>query len=294
MVYPSVSRRIFIVCNYIFLITVSLLCVLPLLHVLSISLRSSGAVSAGSVLFSPVDFTLESYKIVLSQGQFFQAFLNSVTRLLLGTSISLSLCLLTAYPLSKESGRFKLRTPIVWYFVFTMLFGGGLIPWYLVVKQTQLLNTIWALVIPGALNVFNVILMLNFFRGLPKELEESAMIDGAGHLRVLARIFLPISLPSIATIALFTMVNHWNSWFDGLILMKNPDNYPLATYLQAITIDAKMLIQMNLTNPNAAAYVSDRTGRAAQIFMTALPILLIYPFLQKYFVSGLTLGSVKE
>ncbi|WP_274649552.1 carbohydrate ABC transporter permease [Paenibacillus humicola] len=290
----SWSRKTFLIFNYTFLIAMSVLCILPLLNVLAVSFSSAGAALSGSVKFIPIDFNLKSYEIVIQQGKFFTAFGVSVERLILGTLVNMIICVLTAYPLSKENHRFPLRTAYAWLFVFTILFSGGLIPTYLVVKQTHLLGTIWSLVLPGAVNVFNVILMLNFFRGLPKELEESALMDGANHLVTLVKIYLPISLPSLATVTLFTMVGHWNSWFDGLLYMRNPNDYPLATYLQAITIDAATLKNLTMNDPETARFVSDRTGRAAQIFMTALPILLVYPFLQKYFVKGLVLGSVKE
>ncbi|AZN41662.1 carbohydrate ABC transporter permease [Paenibacillus albus] len=294
MINQSLSRKVFMICNLVFLIALSLLCVLPILNVLAVSFSSAGAAAAGVVKFWPVDFNIKAYEVVMKEGKFFNALGISTERLILGTVINMILCVLTAYPLSKESSRFPLRTTYAWVFVFTILFSGGLIPWYLAVKQTHLLDTIWALLLPGAVNVFNIILMLNFFRGLPKELEESSLMDGAGHLTTLFRIYIPISLPSLATVTLFTMVGHWNSWFDGLMLMKNPAHYPLATYLQANEIDLNTLRQLNLTDPSTAHMVSNRTGRAAQIFMTALPILLVYPFLQKYFVTGLVLGSVKE
>jgi len=290
---PSMSRRLFVVFNYTFMTVLAIICLLPMLNVLAVSFSSAGAVSAGMVTFWPVDFNLHSYSVVMKYGTFLHSLVISVERLVLGTVISLTICVLTAYPLSKETEQFPWRTIYSWIFVITILFNGGLIPWYLSVKQTGLLDTIWALIIPGAVNVFNIILVLNFFRGLPKELEESALIDGANHVIILFRIFLPISLPSLATITLLTMVYHWNSWFDGLLFIKSPDHYPLATYLQAVTIDANSLKNMKMQDLDTLKFVSDRTGRAAQIFLTALPILLVYPFLQKYFVKGLVLGSVK-
>jgi len=173
------------------------------------------------------------------------------------------------------------------------LFSGGLIPYYMVIKSVGLLDSIWALVLPGAVPVFNVILLLNFFCGLPKELEEAAFIDGAGYFRTLAKIILPLSTPSLATILLLTVVTHWNSWFDGLILMNSPEHYPLQSYLQTIIIQ-KDFSELTDLNAEALRDISDRTVKAAQIFMGALPILVVYPFLQKYFMKGIVLGSVKE
>jgi putative aldouronate transport system permease protein len=197
------------------------------------------------------------------------------------------------YALSKEAKDFRMRTFYAWYFVITILFSGGLIPWYLTIKYTHLMDTIWALVIPGAVTVFNVILLLNFFRGLPKELEESSFMDGGSHWITLWKIYLPLSMPAIATVSLFTIVGHWNSWFDGLMLVNSPSDYPLATYLQTAIIQQDFA-NMRAEDVKTLSEISDRTTRAAQIFIGALPIMAVYPFLQKYFMTGLVMGSVKE
>lgn len=152
------------------------------------------------------------------------------------------------------------------------------------------MDSIWALVLPGALPVYNVILMLNFFRGIPPSLEESAFIDGANHLQTLFKIFVPISKPSIATLTLFAIVGHWNSWFDGLIFMNSPHRYPLSSYLQTIIIPVNVT---NIKDLSDLTEISDKTIKSAQIFIGALPILLVYPFLQKYFTKGIVLGAVK-
>jgi putative aldouronate transport system permease protein len=173
-----------------------------------------------------------------------------------------------------------------------MLFNGGLVPWYIMIQKLSLMNTIWALILPSALNVWNIILMMNFFRGVPRDLEEAALIDGANHFTTLLRIYLPVSLPAIATISLFTMVYHWNSWFDGLVLINDYRKYPLATFLQTIIVQrdfSKVSI-----DPSELVNISERTVKAAQIFIAALPILLVYPFLQRFFVKGMVLGAVKE
>lgn len=292
----SPSRRIFVVFAYAVLSVMSLLCVLPIIHVFAISLSGSATVQAGEVTFWPVDFTLDSYRYVASNRSFWVGLSVSVQRVVLGTGISLLLTILLAYSLSKETSVFRARTVYVWIFVFTMLFNGGLVPTYLVVKETGLINTIWALVLPGAVNVFNVVLMLNFFRGLPKALEEAAYVDGAGHGTILWRIFVPLSASSIATVTLFTIVGHWNAWFDGLIYMNHPSKYPLQSYLQTVVVQSalEMLQSGNTRDLSLIAKISDRTTNAGQIFLGALPILLVYPFLQKYFIKGITLGSVKE
>jgi len=285
-----VSFQIF---NYTFLILIAISCVLPMIHVLSLSLSSNAAASAGNVRLWPIGFNTTSYEYVLQQAAFINSLFISFKRVAIGVSINILLTILLAYPLSKESHRFKSRTVYAWIFVFTMLFGGGLVPTYMVIRTAGLLDSIWALVLPGAVPVFSAILLLNFFRGLPKELEEAAFIDGAGHFTTLFRIFLPLSAPAIATIVLLSSVGHWNSWFDGLIYMNSPENYPLQSYLQTIVIQKNFSAITDL-NSETLRQISDRTVKAAQIFLGALPVLLVYPFLQKYFMKGIVMGSVKE
>ncbi len=286
------SRVLFVYANYIFLTLFSLTCLFPILHMAAMSLSSNSAVTAGWVTIWPVGFNLDSYKYIFSNHIFLQTVLVSFERLFLGVSISLILTVLAAYPLSKSNLKFRSRTIYSWYFVVTMIFNGGLIPTFMVVKETGLMDSIWALVIPSAVNVFNIVLMLNFFRTQPIELEESAQMDGAGVWRTLWSIYLPISKPSLATIALFTIIFHWNSWFDGMIYMNSPSNYPLQTYLRTVIV-ARDLTNMNASDLSLIANISNRTVLAAQLFVSMLPVLCIYPFLQKYFVKGLVLGSVK-
>lgn len=279
--------------NYTFLSVAAFLCLVPIIHVFAVSLSSASAAGSGEVLLWPVDFTLSSYKFVVLKEQFLQGTWVSVQRVVLGTAINCLLTILIAYPLSKDSRSFRSRSVYAWYFVFTMLFGGGLIPYYMTVKSTGLIDSIWALILPAAVPVFNVILLLNFFRSLPKEMEESGLIDGAGHYRIMWAIYIPLAMPAIATITLFALVGHWNSWFDGIIFMNNPHNYPLQSYLQTILIkrDTSFITPEEV---KSLIHVSERTSKAAQVFVATLPILVIYPFLQRYFVSGIVLGSVKE
>lgn len=295
MHHTTKAYRCFIMFNYVILTILALLCVFPIVNILAISFSSSEAVKAGSVTFWPVDFTLSSYQYILEHKQFLNSFGTSLLRVVLGVLVNLVCTILVAYPLSKEADKFRSRTVYAWIFVFTMLFSGGLIPGYLIVKEAGLLDSIWALILPGAVPIFNVLLMLNFFRGLPKELEEASWMDGAGHLRTLWSVYLPISLPSIATVTLFALVGHWNAWFDGMIYMKSPDHYPLATYLQSMLQQVQTISTDSMTFEDAALLnqISDRTTQASQIFLSVIPILLIYPFLQRYFVHGLVVGSVK-
>ncbi|MDF2935945.1 MAG: transporter permease [Paenibacillaceae bacterium] len=288
----TVGRRAFLIFNCVALAVMAIACILPLINVLAISMSSSSAAAAGSVKLWPVDFTVASYKHALGKAEFMTAAFVSVQRVALGYVISIIVTVLTAFPLAKEKRAFGSRTVYAWFFIVTMMFHGGLIPSYMTIKALGMLDTMWALVLPGALSVFNVILLMNFFRNLPKEIEEAAYIDGAGHWRVLWSIYIPLSKPAIATITLFMVVGHWNSWFDGLIYMNSPANYPLQSYLQTIVIgnDPSMIPTNELLDMSK---ISDRTFKAAQVFLAAFPVLMLYPFLQKYFMKGLVMGSVK-
>ena len=186
-----------------------------------------------------------------------------------------------------------MRTVYAWFFFFTILFSGGTVPWFFLISSLGMLDTIWALVIPGAVPVFSVVLLINFFRQLPKELSEAAEIDGANEWVIMLRICVPVSLPAIATITLFAFVYHWNSWFDGMLLMNQPENMPLQTYIQAI------LLQSNsdfYKYQGVAGYgaMNEKTFKAAQVIVSIIPVLVVYPFVQKFFTQGIVMGSVKE
>lgn len=292
---PTIQRRIFVVANTIFLALVTLVCIAPLWHLLAVSFSKNVYALAGEVGFWPLGFTLDAYKFLIAKSEFTTALLVSLQRVVLGTIVNMVLVVITAYPLSKENSAFRFRTMYVWFFAITMFFGGGLVPSYIIVKQTGLINTIWALIIPGALNVWNCVMLLNFFRGVPKELEEAARIDGASHITTLLRVYLPLSMPALATILLFTVVGHWNSWFDGFIYLNSPKKYPLQTYLSTLVMQANMVNKQFITKEDLAKLqdVSEKTLKVAQIFLGALPIMLVYPFLQKYFIKGIVVGSVK-
>lgn len=270
----------------------ALLCAFPIVHTLALSLSSASAAASGRVTLWPVEFTTQAYRFVLENPAFIRSFGVSLLRVLVGVPVNMILTVLVAYPLSRSNAEFRARGFFAWFFLITVLFSGGLIPWYMVIGQTGLIDRFWALIIPGALPVFNVILLANSFRSIPKELEEAAAMDGAGHWTILLRVLLPLSLPILATLTLFVAVAHWNSWFDGLILMNSPAKYPLQSYLQTVVInpDPRMLTERDLA---LLRLISNRTTRAAQIFIAMIPVLLVYPFLQRYFVTGLKLGSVK-
>ncbi len=278
--------------NLVILAILAIVCAFPIIHTLALSLSSSAAASSGRVTLWPVEFTTQSYQFVLENPAFIRSFGISMLRVLVGVPFTMLLTVLVAYPLSRTIKEFRLRDFFAWFFLVTVLFSGGLIPYYMVVNQTGLIDSFWALIIPAALPVFNVILLVNSFRSIPKELEEAAAMDGAGHWTILFKILIPMSAPILATLTLFVAVAHWNSWFDGIIFMNSPAKYPLQSYLQTVIVnpDPRLLSERDLA---LLQLISNRTTRAAQIFIAMIPIMVIYPFLQRYFVTGIKLGSVK-
>lgn len=289
-IFDTKGTRAFAVFNYMFLAVMALICLLPLLNVLAISFSNSAAANANIVGLWPVDFQLKSYKIIFSRPDIRNSAWISVQRTALGVAVNLLLTIMMAYPLSKSEKEFAGRRVYMGMMLFAMLFSGGLVPLYILVKYLGLVNSIWSLVLPGAAPIFNVILMMNFFRSLPREIEEAARVDGAMVFQTLTRIVIPLSMAVIATVTLFQFVAHWNDWFSGLIYMTRTSMFPLQTLLQTTLSGADIT---NLEQARMYAGVSDRTLRAAQIFVTTLPILVLYPFLQKYFAKGIVLGAVK-
>ncbi|WP_341280640.1 carbohydrate ABC transporter permease [Paenibacillus sp. FSL H8-0537] len=292
MYHKTKSYKVFSIFNYTLLAVLSLVCLIPLIHILAVSFSGKAPANANLVGLLPVQFTIDAYSQTLANENFLRSLWVSFVRTGLGTLISMIVVICAAYPLSKENSNFKRKKVYTWFFVFTMLFNGGLIPFYILIQKLNMMNTLWVLILPGAVSVWNMILLLNFFKNVPKELEEAAFIDGAGYLRTLVSVYLPVSMPAIATISLFAMVGHWNSWFDGLIFMTDHKNYPLATFLQTIIVQqdfSKVSVR-----PEDLESISQRTVKAAQIFIGMAPILFVYPFLQRFFVKGIVIGAVKE
>ena len=279
-----------IICMVITILT--LLCLLPLLNMLAISFSNKSAAAANIVGFLPVGFNTVAYQKLLEDSQFWRSFLISVERVVLGTLLNVVIIVLTAYPLSKAKENFKMKNIYMYIFIFCMLFSGGMIPIYLTVKNLNMLNSIWALILPGAVPIFNVILMMNFFKGIPKSLEESATIDGATPLQVLLKVYLPISLPALATVTLFCIVGHWNDFFSGILYMNSPEMYPLQTYIQQLNVEIQNITSVEQLKQ--LQFLSNKTLNAAKIIVSMIPLLCIYPFMQKYFITGLVMGSVKE
>ena len=284
----SRGEKIFGAINVALLTLLSISMLAPLLHVLAKSISNEAAVMAGDVILWPIGFTLETYRVVLGTHDFWQSFQVSVFITTVGTMLHVLVMSMAAYPLSR---------PYLWgnrvltfLFVFTMMFSGGLIPTYLVVRSLGLIDKVWALILPGLVSTFNLIILRNFFASLPDALEESAKLDGASNLAIFFRIFFPLSMPAVATVCVYTAVGFWNAYFGALIYINRKSLFPLSLYLRKIVLE--MDTQLVNLNPEMAN-LNPESVRSATIFAATLPILLVYPFLQRYFVKGVILGAVK-
>lgn len=273
-----------------------LVCLIPILNTVAISFSDRTSAALGLVRLWPVNFTLASYQNMLEETQFWTSFLVSVKRVVIGVSLNMLLSILMAYPLSKSKSVFYKKKYYMWIVVFTMMFNGGLVPTFMVVNKLHMMDTFWALVLPGAVPVFNVIILMNFFKAIPQSLEESAYVDGAGAWTILFKIYLPLSKASLATIGLFAVVTHWNSYFDGKIYINSLTKLPLQTYIQSLatSINTDMMASMTPEEIQEMLEVSSLTFNSAKVVVSMIPILLIYPFLQKYFATGMVVGAVKE
>ena len=273
---PSRGERVFEGINLFILIILGALMLFPFLNLLAKSFSSTTAITTGQVLFLPVDFQLGTYKYVMNESQFWDSLKVSLIITIGGTAGSMLVSCLTAYPLSKTW--LYGRKPLILFFVFTMLFSGGMVPAYLLMRTLNLINTIWVLFIPFLLSVYNMILLKNFFEEIPQEVEESAQLDGASNVRILVSIVLPMSLPAMATIGLFYAVGYWDNYMNGLLYITTPSLRPLQTYLYQVVTEA--------INVDEALSMDAQEN-------ACIPIMCVYPFLQKYFVKGMRVGSVK-
>ena len=269
-----------------------LACILPFVLLISSSFTSEVALAQNGYSFIPSEFSLSAYKYIWSvKGDVLRAYGISFLVTGVGTAVSVVMTMLFAYPLSRKD--LPGRRVLSFIIFFTMLFNGGFVPTYLIYSRIfHITDTIWALILPTILSVYNIVLMINFFRGIPKELEEAAIIDGANHFITCFRVYVPCAKPSIATLTLFSFITQWNSYFDGLIFSNFPSSYPLASYLYTVVVKRDLSL-LSIDEIKILSVVDDRTIRCAQIFISLIPIMLIYPFAQKYFVKGMTVGSVK-
>jgi ABC transporter, permease protein len=278
----------FKVLNTILMLFILFITLYPFLYLVAQSFSSDAAVSAGRVKLIPVDFNIDTYKYILKDGKFFRYYANTILYSILGTAISVVATALLAYPLSKP--RLKLNKYITPFVVFTMYFAGGTIPNYIVITQfLGLKDSVWAIVLPGAISTFNLLVMKSFFASLPEELEEAAAIDGMDTYQIFLKIIIPLSKPIIATMCLFYLVGMWNEWFGPMLYLDSKDKWPIALYVRQLVEGA------NNTEIGSSAEASSvqATIKSATMVLTSIPIILVYPFVQKYFVQGMTIGAVK-
>lgn len=288
----SVSDRLFIGILYVFLSLVLIVILFPLLHILSASFSSPSAVTSGKVWLWPVDFSFVGYKAVFQNSDILIGFGNSFFYTIVGTIVNVSFTVMLAYPLARRT--FYGRGLIMILLVFTMFFDGGLIPNYLLVKSLGMVNTRWAMIIPGALAVFQVIIARTFFQSIPEELAEASEMDGCSDMRFFLRIVLPLSKPIIAVLFLMYAVGHWNAYFNALIYLKDSKMFPLQIFLRNILILNSENSDM-MTNINGLLVQQGLKDllKYSLIVVSSAPVLIIYPFVQKHFVKGVMIGSLK-
>ncbi|GHV51698.1 ABC transporter permease [Spirochaetia bacterium] len=290
----SASRQIFDLFNFCFMIFVSVIMLYPFLFVLAASFSSSSEVARGMVGIIPKGFNTRAYSAVFNYKHIWIGYRNTLLYTGVGTLINLFMTVVGAYPLSRK--QFYGRGVFTFFIAVTMFFSGGLIPTYLIMRSYHLLNTFWVMVIPGAISTWNMIIMRTFFQNIPSELEEAAVIDGCSDIGVLVRVILPLSTASIMTIGMFYAVGHWNSWFSAFIYLRDQARYPIQLWLRLIVLQNQIqdvtLLQAGSVDMGAENLISD-TIKYAVIIVAAAPILCVYPFIQKYFVKGVMVGSVK-
>ncbi|MEC0258838.1 carbohydrate ABC transporter permease [Paenibacillus lautus] len=282
------GNRLFDIINHTILFIVAIVCVLPFVYVLAVSFASPAEVAKGGLILWPKEWSLVSYQYIFSSDTLPRSLLVSIYITVVGTLINLAFTSLMAYPLSKP--HLRGRNPILLGVLITMLFSGGMIPTYFVVNGLNLTNTLWSLMIPNAISAFNLIVLKNFFQQIPDGLEDSAKIDGCNDLGVLIRIVLPLSLPAMATFGLFYAVAHWNTFFNAILYINDNEKWPIQVLLREIVILAQSRVGDSSFDEMD---VQPLTIRMAVIVFATVPILLVYPFLQKHFAKGVMLGSVK-
>lgn len=282
------GNRLFDIINHSILFIVAIVCVLPFVYVLAVSFASPAEVAKGGLILWPKEWSLVSYRYIFSSDTLPRSLLVSIYITVVGTLINLAFTSLMAYPLSKP--HLRGRNPILLGVLITMLFSGGMIPTYFVVNGLNLTNTLWSLMIPSAISAFNLIVLKNFFQQIPDGLEDSAKIDGCNDLGVLIRIVLPLSLPAMATFGLFYAVAHWNTFFNAILYINDNEKWPIQVLLREIVILAQSRVGDSSFDEMD---VQPLTIRMAVIVFATVPILLVYPFLQKHFAKGVMLGSVK-
>lgn len=287
----NIKSRIFDYVLYIIVFIALLVCLIPMLYVASISLSSNAAILSRKVYIFPVDLNFDSYSVVFSDLSMIRSLLFTIVLTLVHTVLCMIMTILAAYPLSKKN--LKGRNFFLIIIVITMYFSGGMIPDYMLIKNLKLLNNFWALILPGLISAFNMIVLKTFFSNLPDSLEESALIDGASYLTILIRIVLPLSLPVLATLSLFYAVGRWNYFMDSLLYITDSRLYPIQLKLYQIVYN-NMQLEISAIEGSLSSNLLPESLKAASVMFSTVPILLVYPWIQKHFVTGIMIGSIKE
>lgn len=288
----SAAEKIFDIINVLILTLFAITTVYPFVNVLVVSFSTPAAANVYGLKLWPKEVTLEAYRAVFANDYIWIGYGNTILRTVVGTFLNVVFTVMCAYPLSKKY--LPNRNAYTLFIVFTMFFSGGLIPNYLLVKGLGLLDSRWSLILPGLIAPFTMIIVRNYFMSLPAEVEESAKMDGANDLRILASIVLPVSLPIVATISLWYAVAHWNAWFDSLLYISDPNKMVLGNVLRKIVIEGSPQFQsFEAVQPGESNTVTPDIIKAATIMVATFPILCVYPFIQKYFVKGVMVGSLK-
>lgn len=287
------KTRVFYGINYVLVTLVVITMLFPLLNIIAMSFSSERAIMANEVSVFPVEFTTNTYVQVVKRTQIFRAMKNTIVLTVVGTVINMFMTVCGAYALSKQ--RLAGRNIILMMITFTMLFNAGLIPNFILVKNLGLMNTYWAIWLPGAISTYNMIVMKTFFSGIPASLEESAYIDGANDLRILVSIILPLSLPALATITLFYAVGHWNAYFSLILYVNSSSKKALQQILRDLinASGASDQLQMADSTDSVMQPIATESIKAVAIIIATLPIMCVYPFLQKYFTKGVMIGAIK-
>lgn len=287
----SPGERVFDAANLLFLAAIGLLALYPFVYVLALSVSTPLALAKGGSWLIPAETSWAAYKMVLNDPNIRTGYLNTITRTAVGTVATLLMTALAAYPLSRKA--MPLRRQATFFVLFTLLFSGGLVPRYLLINELGLVDTLMALVVPVMLTAFNVIILKNFFQQIPESFEEAARIDGASDLAILFRIFIPLSKPALATIALWTCVMHWNAWFDAMLFITDDRKQVLQIFLQRIVVENSLQqLRYGVADLGTTDF-SPEALKAATVVITVLPIIAVYPFLQRFFIKGITLGGIK-
>ena len=290
----SLSSKILDIIIYISLFFLMIVILYPIIYIFSVSVSSTTAYESGRVIFLPVEFNLEAYKIIFEAGTIPRAFVNSVIYTVVYTVVSLLFTTTMAYPLSRSKERVPFKSAISIIVIFTMFFNAGTIPNFILVKNLGLMNSMWSLILPVAISTYNLVVMRSFFEGIPSSLEEAAFVDGANEIQIFWKIMLPLAKAALATVGLFYAVSMWNSWFTAMLYIQSDTKYPLQLIIRHIVMQNQLQAELAaMGDTTAENTTSTEALKYATLFLSILPMLAVYPFIQKYFVKGVMVGSVK-